>query len=80
MRERDKILCPDEEGFDDPSCERLTDVSERGLADIYPPAAYTANVFQVTAEASYGDVRRTIEAIIDRSEATTPLILSWRVR
>ena len=80
MRERDKILCPDEAGFDDPNCERLTDVSERGLSEIYPPAAYTADVFRVTAEASYGDVRRTIEAIIDRSEATSPLILSWRVR
>jgi general secretion pathway protein K len=80
MRDREKVLCPDEAGFDDPGCERLTDVSERGLAGIYPPAQYTANVFQVSAEASYGDVRRRIEAVIDRSEATSPLILSWRVR
>ena len=79
MRERDKILCPDEAGFDDPDCERLGDVSERGLSEIYPPAVYSASVFRVTAEASYGDVRRTVEAIIDRSEPTTPLILSWRV-
>ena len=79
-RDEDKAFCPQSGGYGAVECEFLSDQTGAGLAGIYPPPRYTANVFQVTAEASYGDVRRTIEAVIDRSQPTTPMILSWRVR
>jgi general secretion pathway protein K len=79
-RKDDKVFCPQSEGYGELDCEFLSDETGAGLAGIYPQPKYTANVFQVTAEASYGDVRRTIEVVIDRSEATSPRILSWRVR
>jgi general secretion pathway protein K len=80
MRDEDKVFCPQSEGYGELDCEFLSDETGAGLAGIYPQPKYTANVFQVSAEASYGDVRRTIEAVIDRGQATSPLILSWRVR
>ena len=67
------VLCEEEEGE---ACTSLG--AEWGTA--YPPLTYTADVFQVSAEARYGDVRRTIEAVIDRSDPLQPLLLSWRVR
>ena len=38
------------------------------------------NKLEVRAEARYGQVRRTVEAVIDRSNPAEPLVLSWRVR
>jgi general secretion pathway protein K len=74
-RDGDEIFCPEE--ANQPGCVILLDL---GVDGVYPPETYTTNVFQVRAEARYGEVRRTIEAVIDRSDATNPLILSWRVR
>ena len=79
-RDEDKVFCPQSEGYGALECELLSDETGAALAGIYPPPRYTANVFQVIAEASYDDVRRTIEAVIDRSQPTRPLVLSWRVR
>jgi type II secretory pathway component PulK len=79
-RSEGRVFCPPIDGYGDLECELLSDETGAGLVGIYPPPKYTANVFQVSAEAGYGDVRRTVEAIIDRSEPETPLILSWRVR
>ena len=47
---------------------------------VYPPPAWSSDIFTVVAEASYGEVRREIEAVIDRSEPTEPRFLAWRVR
>jgi type II secretory pathway component PulK len=69
----DTVLCETEEGE---ACTTLG--AEFGTA--FPPLSYTAEVFQVRAEARYGQVRRTVEAVIDRSDPAEPLVLSWRVR
>jgi general secretion pathway protein K len=74
MRE-EAVLC--DETAQNPAC---TPVFETGLQEAYPVPTYATDVFQVSAEASYGEVRRTIEAVIDRSDPTAPLVLSWRVR
>ena len=74
-RSGEGILCPEE--VNQPECVILLDL---GIDGVYPPASYTTNVFHVSAEARYGDVQRTIEVILDRSTATSPQILSWRVR
>jgi hypothetical protein len=47
---------------------------------VYPPLSFHADVFRVTAEARYGgEVRRTVEAVVDRSDEKGPKILAWRV-
>ena len=69
------MLC--DETADRPGC---TTLEEAGVVGLFPPPTWNADVFQVSAEARYGDVRRTIEAVIDRSDPTDPRVLSWRVR
>jgi general secretion pathway protein K len=46
---------------------------------IFPPPIYTASVFTIVARAQAGEVRRSIEAVVNRS-VDPPLMLSWRVR
>ncbi len=46
---------------------------------IFPPPTYTASVFTIVADARVGDVRRSIEAVVNRN-VDPPLMLSWRVR
>ena len=77
MREADAMFCG-KKARSRPGCISLAEAEVEGTP--FPPLTYETDVFQVSAEASYGDVRRTIEAVIDRSEVTSPLILSWRVR
>jgi type II secretory pathway component PulK len=50
---------------------------------IFPPPTASAQVFEVESTARIGAdgaVRRTVEAVIDRSEAANPRLLSWKVR
>ena len=75
IRDQKGILCADEANH--PACVPLREVVE---GEVYPPLSYHADVFRVTAEARYGEVRRTVEAVVDRSEAENPVILAWRVR
>jgi general secretion pathway protein K len=75
IRDQKGILCADE--ANNPACTPLREVVE---GEVYPPPTFHANVFRVTAEARYGEVRRTVEAVVDRSEAEKPVILAWRVR
>lgn len=56
--------------------------SARELFDgetISPPAADRSHVFVVRAIARVVDVERRIEAVLDRSDPSAPLRLSWRV-
>jgi general secretion pathway protein K len=76
MRDGDTVFC--DESVDRPGCISIAEAAVEGTP--FPPLTYDTDVFQVVAEASYGDVRRTVEAVIDRSEPTDPRILSWRVR
>jgi type II secretory pathway component PulK len=77
MRDGDTMFCHKDAGGH-PGCIPLTEAEVEG--EPLPAPTYESDVFQVTAEARYGDVRRTIEAVIDRSEPASPMILSWRVR
>jgi len=75
IREQNGILCADE--ANNPACSPLREVVE---GEVYPPLSYHADVFRVTAEARYGEVRRTVEAVVDRSDAAAPAVLAWKVR
>ena len=75
IREQNGILCADE--ANNPLCRPLREVVE---GEVYPPLSYHADVFRVTAEARYGEVRRTVEAVVDRSNGQAPAVLAWKVR
>lgn len=74
MRE-DTLFCDQSANVD-----VCTPVKDAGIETIFPPATYSSDIFDVRSEASYDGVRRTVEAVIDRSNPSEPLILSWRVR
>jgi type II secretory pathway component PulK len=74
IREGKGILCPDEAS--NPICTPLREAIE---GQVFPPPTFHTNVFRVTAEARYGEVRRTVEAVVDRSQADKPTVLAWRV-
>jgi general secretion pathway protein K len=62
----------------DESCKPISDIVENDTA-VFPALAYSSNVFVVTAEAQVGSVQRRIEAVLDRSQGSKHLLLSWRV-
>jgi general secretion pathway protein K len=39
-----------------------------------------SDVFRIEAQARYGDVRRVVEAVVDRKNPAQPVLLDWRVR
>jgi general secretion pathway protein K len=69
------LLCSDT--ADDPSC---TSIAETLPGQVYPPPTFSTDVFLVVAEGRVGEIRRSVEAVVDRSDPSAPLILSWRVR
>ncbi len=73
-QEDEAILCPE-----DQSGEGCTPIGEIVRNEIYPPPGFRADVFHVTAKARVGEVRRRVEAVLDRSAAPEQLLLSWRV-
>jgi general secretion pathway protein K len=75
IREQKGILCADE--ANNPACTPLREAIE---GEVFPPPTFHSDVFRVTAEARYGEVRRTVEAVVDRSDAEKPAVLAWRVR
>lgn len=75
IRDQKGILCADE--ANNPACTPLREAIE---GEVYPPPTFHSDVFRVTAEARYGEVRRTVEAVVDRSDAEKPAVLAWRVR
>jgi hypothetical protein len=75
LREKGGVFCGDQGG------DQCTPISEIvGPNPIYPPPTYVASVFRVHSEARVGDVRRSVLAVIDRSQLPLPRRLSWRVR
>lgn len=74
IREGGGILCADT--ADHPAC---TPIREAVTGEIFPPPTFTSDIFRVTAEARYGPVQRTVEAVIDRSDPTDPQVRAWRV-
>jgi len=73
-RNEGELLCA---SGDDPACTWLDDVLGGG---VFPEPSYTSSVFHVRAEGIYGDVRRRIDAILDRSGEEGIQIRAWHVR
>jgi general secretion pathway protein K len=76
IRQDGWTLCGEKQS--DESCKPINEIMENATA-VFPPLAYSSNVFVVTAEAHVGSVQRSIEAILDRNQGSKPLLLSWRV-
>jgi len=74
VREKGGLLCGEELSLKD--CTPISSIVQNA---IFPPPTYAASVFTITADARVGDVRRSIEAVVNRS-VDPPLMLSWRVR
>jgi hypothetical protein len=62
------------------SLDDCVPISEIVTNPIFPPPTFTSEIFVVTAEARVGEIRRSVEAVVDRSEPAKPRLLSWRVR
>jgi len=78
-RKKDEILC--EEAFvDETRGIACIGIGEIIPGQIFPPPTFTGDVFHITAQAEVGEMRRSIEAVVDRSNPTEPTLLSWRVR
>lgn len=46
---------------------------------VHPPLAYASDTFTIRSEARVGEVKRTVEAVVDRRVLEKPLLLSWKV-
>jgi len=75
VRQEGGFVCGDENVAE--GCAPLSEVV--GPNAVYPPPAFDSAIFTVTAEARVGDVRRSVEAVMDRGAGARPLLLSWRV-
>jgi general secretion pathway protein K len=74
VRAKGGVLCGG--SFNSPECTPINTIVPN---PIFPEPTYTAAAFKIVAEAQVGEVRRTVEAVIDRS-SEPPLRLSWKVR
>jgi type II secretory pathway component PulK len=74
-RQDGNILCT-ETGSDD-RCILANEIVEGSM---FPASSLpgTARVFTVEAEATVGEIRRSIHAVIDRTQPSKPVILEWR--
>jgi len=75
LRENGAILCADD--ADNPACTKLRDAVD---GEVYPPPTFSSEVFRVSVEARAGSVRRTVEAVVDRSDPEQPAVLAWSLR
>jgi len=62
------------------SDERCRSLAEVVPGTLYPPATWSTEVFTVISRATVGDVTRTVEAVLDRTEPEKPALLAWRMR
>jgi general secretion pathway protein K len=74
VREKNQLVCGEEL-----SVEGCTPISNIVPNPIFPPPTYTTSVFTIVASARVGDVKRSVEAVVNRS-VDPPLMLSWQVR
>ena len=74
VREEGGILCG--ESLSIKGCEPISSIVPN---PIFPPPTYAASVFRIVANAQVGEIKRSIEAIVNR-RVDPPLMLSWRVR
>jgi general secretion pathway protein K len=76
LRESGQIFCPDQSS---PTCTPISGILPNAET-IHPPLSYFSDTFTVRSEARVGEVRRTVETVIDRTTPSEPLLLSWKVR
>jgi hypothetical protein len=55
-------------------------VARGGVTTLPPSEQFRSDVFTITATARYGDVRRSVEAVVDRKDPAKPVLYAWRVR
>jgi general secretion pathway protein K len=72
----DRVFCP-EQGVSHEDCATLL---EEGLDGVFPEPSYRSDVFYVRAEASVGEVRRRLDAVIDRQDPRELRLLAWRMQ
>jgi type II secretory pathway component PulK len=75
LRQRGETICPASQKE-----EACTPIGEIVPNAIFPPPTFSSELFVVRSEARIGDVRRTVEAVLDRSEGTHVRLLSWQPR
>jgi len=75
VRESGQIFCPDQSN---PACTPISGFMPN-TETIHPPLSYFSDTFTVRSEARVGEVRRTVETVIDRTTPSDPLLLSWKV-
>ncbi len=75
LRQKGEMICPASQQE-----EACTPIGEIVTNAIFPPPTWSSELFEVTAEARVGEVRRTIEAVVDRSQGSELRLLSWQIR
>jgi len=75
LRETGGIWCDETASYE--GCRPLAEVLD---GEIYPPPSFTADVFTVVSRATVGEVTRSVEAVLDRSELPEVALLAWRTR
>jgi hypothetical protein len=62
------------------SPELCTPITEIVVNPIFPPPTWSSRIFSVVSTGQVGEIRRTVEAVVDRSQPPQLRLLSWRVR
>jgi general secretion pathway protein K len=75
LRQKGETICPPSQKE-----EACTPIGEIVPNAIFPPPTFASELFVVTAEARVGEVRRSVEAVVDRSQGTSIRLLSWQPR
>jgi type II secretory pathway component PulK len=75
VRSNGGVLCG--EGSRREGCTPIREIVPNA---IFPPPTFSTQVFEITIEASVGDMHRTGVAVLDRTTPALPTLLSWRIR
>lgn len=75
-RQDGQVFCEAEQQEE---CVAISDIFPNAPT-IYPPLGFFSDTFSVRSEARFANVERTVEAVIDRSAPSQPVLLSWKVR
>ena len=74
-RERGDLWCAEDASHE--GCRPLAEVLP---GTVFPPPTFSTAVFTVIARATVGEVTRTVEAVLDRREIASPVVVDWRTR
>ena len=75
VRQDGGFLCGEDQSGE--ACTPMSEIMENS-AGIFPPLSFASELFVVVSEAQVGDIRRSIEAVLDRSAAPDVSLLSWK--